>query len=176
MTGHAIQEADSTPFAILAAMLEDAANSIDRDIGFALDRIVAVRDMLLGRQSKAVPQPESGGLAPWQARQVAAYVDAHLDATISNDDLAAVARLSTGHFCRAFRQTFGTTPHAFVMQRRVDNASTMMMRSSEPLAIIAAACGFTDQAHLSRLFRRLKGDSPATWRRQYAARPLALAA
>jgi len=176
MTTHTIQDATGTPFATLAAMLEDAVGSIDRDIGFALDRIVAVRDMLLGRQSRTNPQPESGGLAPWQARQVAAYVDAHLEDPITNDGLAAVARLSTGHFCRAFRQTFGTTPHAFVMQRRVDNASTMMIRSSEPLAIIAAACGFTDQAHLSRLFRRLKGDSPATWRRQYAARPLALAA
>lgn len=163
-------------FAALATMLEDAANAIDRDIAFARDRIAAVRDLLLGRQSRVSPRTSSGGLAPWQARQVAAHIDANLEETIGNDELAGIARLSTGHFCRAFRQTFGTTPHSYVMQRRVDHASAMMIRSAEPLAAIAAACGFTDQAHLSRLFRRIKGHSPAMWRRDNMPCPLDIAA
>ncbi|WP_206240417.1 helix-turn-helix domain-containing protein [Novosphingobium terrae] len=166
----------AAPFAALAAMLEDAAGAIDRDIAFARDRIAAVRDLLLGRPAKPVEMPTTGGLAPWQARKVIAHIDAHMEDTITNDELASLVRLSCGHFCRAFRNTFGVTPHAFVMQRRVDNASMMMIRSAEPLAAIAAACGFTDQAHLSRLFRRVKGFSPAIWRRQHMSASVMLAA
>lgn len=166
----------SPPFAALAAMLEDAAGAIDRDIAFARDRIAAVRDLLLGRPATPVTAPATGGLAPWQARRVIAHIKARLDQPIDNDQLAALVRLSSGHFCRAFRNTFGVTPHAYVMQQRVEQASLMMIRSTEPLAAIAVACGFTDQAHLSRLFRRMKGFPPALWRRQTMSAPVMLAA
>lgn len=166
----------SPPLTALAAMLEDAAGAIDRDITFARDRIAAVRDLLLGRPARPVETPTTGGLAPWQARKVVAHIKAHLDEPIGNDELAALVRLSSGHFCRSFRNTFGVTPHAYVMQQRVENASLMMIRSAEPLASIAAACGFTDQAHLSRLFRRMKGFPPALWRRQHVSASVMLAA
>jgi AraC family transcriptional regulator len=58
-----------------------------------------------------------GGLAPWQIRKVTNYVDAHLDQTIRNEDLATIARLNASHFGRAFRNSFGEPPHEYVNQR-----------------------------------------------------------
>ncbi|MEE3101679.1 MAG: AraC family transcriptional regulator, partial [Pseudomonadota bacterium] len=109
----------------------------------------------------------AGGLAPWQARRVAAHVDAHLGAPIAVADLAAVARLSRGHFCRAFKVSTGRTPHAFVVERRLQRAQALMLETDEPLSQIAALCGLTDQAHLTRLFRRHFATTPLTWRRRW---------
>ena len=82
---------------------------------------------------------------------------------------AAVARRSTAHFCRAFRRTFGQTPHAYVTTRRLERAKSLMLESHEQLSVIALLCGFTDQAHLSKLFRQHTGEPPGAWRRRRAS-------
>lgn len=106
-----------------------------------------------------------GGLAPWQIQRVSDHVEARLGDTIMLDGLAEVVRLSTGHFCRAFKITVGETPHAFLIRRRIRRAQTLMLTTRESLSHIAYACGLTDQAHLTRLFRRMVGDTPLSWRR-----------
>lgn len=68
---------------------------------------------------------------------------------------------------RAFERTFGDTPHGHVMRRRVETAKTMMLKSAEPLSQIAYLCGFADQAHFSRTFRKLAGATPLAWRRAH---------
>jgi len=83
--------------------------------------------------------------------------------------MARVAARSVCYFSRAFKVSFGETPHAYVMRRRVRRAQELMLNSDEPLSHIALACGFADQAHLSRLFRREVGATPSAWRR--AAEP-----
>jgi AraC family transcriptional regulator len=80
-------------------------------------------------------------------------------------DLARLVRLSVSHFARAFKYTFGYSPHAFLMRRRMERAQGLMLKSSVPLAQIALECGLSDQAHLSRLFLQFTGESPASWRR-----------
>lgn len=107
-----------------------------------------------------------GGLAPWQMKQVAAFVDASLDERIHVEDLAARVRLSPSHFCRAFKVTTGETPHAYVMRRRLDKAKALMLQTDESLCQIADACGLADQAHLTRLFRRHLKTTPFQWRRE----------
>jgi AraC family transcriptional regulator len=107
----------------------------------------------------------STGLAPWQAMRVARYVDANLTKRILISELAALVRLSGGHFCRAFRAKFGCPPHEYIIQRRIIRAKALMRVSETPLAQIALECGLADQAHLSRLFRRLVGVCPSAWRR-----------
>jgi len=112
-----------------------------------------------------------GGLAPWQIRKVTNYVDAHLDQTIRNEDLATIARLNASHFGRAFRNSFGEPPHEYVIRRRVERAQGLMLSTSAPLSSIALDCGLADQAHLSRLFRRVVGESPRAWRRARLGEP-----
>lgn len=151
--------------AIVTRLLEEAAQAVEHDVAQARDRIVKVRDLLLNRAPAEAPR---GGLAPWQARRVAALVERRLDGTLSNEELATEAKLSTSHFCTAFRQTFGMSPHAFVIARRVERAKALMLDTDDGLADIADACGFADQAHLSRVFRQVTGSSPASWRRANA--------
>lgn len=105
------------------------------------------------------------GLAPWQLRRVIAHIDANLGTSIRNKDLAAIARISTFHFAVAFRNSVGEPPHAHVIRRRIERAQGLMLSTDKPLCDIAAECGFADQAHLTRLFRPLVGESPAAWRR-----------
>jgi AraC family transcriptional regulator len=106
-----------------------------------------------------------GGLAPWQLRRVTAYVEANLEKTIRNTELALLARLSPCHFNRAFRNSIGDPPHFYIVRRRIERAQRMMLSTESSLSQIAADCGLADQAHLTRLFRRLAGESPAAWRR-----------
>jgi AraC family transcriptional regulator len=125
--------------------------------------------------SAATEQRESekcrGGLAPWQIRRVATHIEEHLGESIQCVDLSALTRLSLSHFMRAFRDSFGCPPHAFLMKRRMERAQGLMLATSTPLGQIALECGLADQSHLSRLFQRFVGESPAAWRR--ARTPLA---
>ncbi|MEA1674880.1 AraC family transcriptional regulator [Nitrospirillum sp. BR 11163] len=113
-----------------------------------------------------------GGLAPWQIRRVISHIDANLAGTIRMDDCANVTRLSTRYFSRAFKSSFGVPPHTYVVQRRIQQAQHLMLTTPEPLCQIALACGLCDQAHFSKLFRRVVGLSPSTWRRQWRDAPL----
>ena len=94
------------------------------------------------------------------------HVLAHLDLPIRVDDLAAVTRLSTSHFSRAFKLSFHMSPHAYVVALRLARARALMLESDEQMSRIAAACGFADQAHFSRAFRRKTGCAPGFWRRE----------
>jgi AraC-like DNA-binding protein len=109
-----------------------------------------------------------GGLAPWQVKRVTTHIDAHLESVIPIRDLAQVAGLSVSHFMRAFRASFGHSPHRFIMRRRLERAQGLMLTSGTPLGQIALECGLADQSHLTRLFRRFVGESPGMWRRARA--------
>ena len=107
----------------------------------------------------------SRGLAPWRIQRVLTYIDSNLHTPIRNKDLAVVARLSEFHFNVAFRKSVGHSPHEYIIRRRMERAQDLMLSTDEALSDIAAECGLADQAHLSRLFRRVVGESPAAWRR-----------
>jgi AraC family transcriptional regulator len=113
------------------------------------------------RRSKLV----RGGLAPWQVRRVTSHIEANLDATIRIKDLAALIKLSPSHFSRAFKKGFADSPHRYLMRRRLERALGMMLTTNASLGQIAGDCGFADQAHFNKLFRRLVGESPRAWRR-----------
>jgi AraC family transcriptional regulator len=134
--------------ATLLSCVRDADNSLGAAVAHANER-VAYR----------------GGLAPWQARTLTTYIDANLSASLSCEALARLARLSVSYFARAFKSTFGYSPHEFLVRRRLDRARVLMLQTDAPLAQIALECGFADQAHLSRIFLRFTGERPASWRR-----------
>ncbi|NID05591.1 helix-turn-helix transcriptional regulator [Luteibacter jiangsuensis] len=151
-------------------LLEQALTSAETDIATTRACVARVAALLERESSVARPAAPTrrrigAGLAPWQARRVAAHVDENLGYSITIDQLAAIAGLSSSYFCRAFKDSFGDPPHAYIMRRRVERAQTLMLQTREPLSQIALACGLSDQAHLCNLFRRLVGQSPSQWRR-----------
>jgi AraC family transcriptional regulator len=161
--------------ATLFKLIADATEVLDQDRKAA--RILLERATTLlqsgarGQRLNALGTRRRAVLAPWQATRVAWHIEANLDRPLPLAELAGIAKLSSGHFSRAFKGAFGKTPHAFIISRRINRARQEILESEEPLARIAVSCGFADQAHLARLFRRLTGLAPSEWRR--ASRPAA---
>jgi AraC-like DNA-binding protein len=113
--------------------------------------------------------PARGGLTPRHVGRLRRHVDERLAEPIRIEDLAAVAGLSPGHFRRAFKASFGVSPHSYIVHRRVAHAQRMMLASRENLSQIALACGLCDQSHLCNVFQREVGMPPAAWRRRHGA-------
>lgn len=124
---------------------------------------------LLRRQvHPLLPEAEGNGkerLLAWQVRKVVDHIDHHITSRVLVADLCALVQRSEAHFSRSFRRTFGHSPHAFVVRRRVELAAQYMLQSDTSLSDIALRCGFVDQAHLCKHFRKVTGETPAAWRR-----------
>ncbi|MNX43630.1 Virulence regulon transcriptional activator VirF [compost metagenome] len=81
--------------------------------------------------------------------------------------LSAVAGLTPSHFVRAFSHHYGMTPHAYLLDRRIRHARTLL-KQGQPLAEVALASGFADQAHFQRQFKRRVAATPGQYRTQLA--------
>ncbi len=147
-----------------------ARSRADFDLG-PVDTLVREAHALL-TTAMPMPNPRSGsaarvlkgGLAGWQFRIVAGYVDDHVGERLTPRDLARCVGLSTGHFARAFRQSFGCTPMRYVRDVRLERAKTLMLETDLSLREIALGCGFSDQAHFTRRFHAATAGSPRRWR------------
>jgi AraC-like DNA-binding protein len=106
-----------------------------------------------------------GGLAPWQVRRAKEILSAHLDGGIPLQEVARECHLSMSHFSRQFRRTTGLPPHKWLLTRRIEVAKEKLGDRRLSLSDLAAACGFADQSHLTRVFTRMVGVSPGAWRR-----------
>jgi AraC-like DNA-binding protein len=141
-----------------------ALNPIDEgllsDLALALNLHIAQRYGQMEPLALAAP----GGLSSWQLRLARKRLDQHLDQEISLEALAAECGLSPSHFTRAFASSTGLTPHRWLMQRRIETAKDLILRTDLPLAQIALDCGFSDQSHFTRVFSSLTGFTPARWR------------
>jgi AraC family transcriptional regulator len=106
-----------------------------------------------------------GTLPRARLRAVVEYVEEHLDASASLDQLAAVARLSVYHFARQFKAATGLPPHQYVIARRVERAKELLQTGTDlSLAEVAAYAGFSDQSQFSHHFKRLIGVTPGQFR------------
>jgi AraC family transcriptional regulator len=104
-------------------------------------------------------------LSSWAVKKLERFIDDNLERSLRLETMAPVVRLSCSHFARACKNTFGFTPRELVLRRRIERA-VRLMREQTPLSQVAAACGFADQPHFSRLFRQAVGTPPGQWRRE----------
>jgi AraC family transcriptional regulator len=150
-------------------LLQTATKEVERDLKSA-ETFIAKASSLLQVEADRIMVSDrdarSGGLAPWQVRRVKSFVEERLADSILIEDLGEVARLSTTHFSRAFKRSFGEAPHGYLVRRRLARARHLMLTSDIGLSEVALECGFSDQAHLCKLFRQTMGTSPAAWRRE----------
>jgi AraC family transcriptional regulator len=157
--------------AAIARLLATATRMLEADRLTAKTCIQRAAELLgVDLNQAAEPAPRStfakGGLAPWQAADVRSYIEDHLSSSLRITALARMARLSTSHFFRAFRRSFGETPGAYILKRRMLRGQHLMLNSRQSLTQIALEIGMCDQAHFCRTFRRAVGTNPAAWRRQ----------
>jgi AraC-like DNA-binding protein len=106
------------------------------------------------------------GLAPWQARKVLRHIGEHLDRPITIRELSETVGLSANYFSRRFKGSFGVSPRHYLIRRRLERAKLLMRQSRASLSQIALDTGFSDQAHMSRLFHAVVGETPNRWRRE----------
>jgi AraC family transcriptional regulator len=145
----------------------------DRELGqtqeaakTAIARAASILTAEIGHSAQTLPRTAgSAALLRWQASRVQEYIERNLAQAIKVSDLSARVSRTEAHFSRAFKQSFGLSPHAYVLRRRIELASHLMIESSAPLSQIALKCGFTDQAHLCKQFKKHTGATPAAWRR-----------
>jgi transcriptional regulator GlxA family with amidase domain len=150
-------------------LLDDVRRAMARSR--ADTRAAALRLVCLLDRQAAQPVESRGGLAPWQARKIQRHITDHLIEPLRVQELAEQVSLSASYFHHAFKETFGTSPHAYIRKIRIESAKSMMLSTNEPLSQIAVACGFADQPHLCKIFRRALKESPAAWRRRNRAGP-----
>lgn len=101
-----------------------------------------------------------------QYKQVLNYIAINYGDNILIEDMAAQADLSTSHFSRLFKQTIGQSPYQFLMFYRIEQAKKMLDNPNALMIDIAMDCGFSDQAHFSRVFRKIEGITPKQYRRK----------
>ncbi|HEY6456257.1 MAG TPA: AraC family transcriptional regulator [Steroidobacteraceae bacterium] len=157
-------------------LIRRAVSLLDRDRVAAWDCLRDAYTLLVQQSSGApiapqiAPAVRPGCLAAWQARRVIEYIEEHLGTKLTVEEIAAAIELSKSHFTRAFKCTLGASPMAYIAARRVERAKRMMITSTESLTEISLNCGFADQSHLNRHFRRAVGVAPGQWRRGLSAR------
>lgn len=159
---------------VVAELCVAIRSALDDERGPAEDSLRRAAAMLeeIGTTDAPTSELARGGLSPWQIRKVTNHVETHLDRPIRNEDLARIVHLNASHFGRAFRNSFGEPPHEYVIRRRVERAQGLMLSTDAALSEIALDCGLADQSHLTRLFRRVVGESPRAWRRARVTAPL----
>jgi AraC family transcriptional regulator len=132
----------------------------------ALGAVLAVELVRLERGTPGASTAATrGGLAGWQRRAACDYIEEHLAEDVALADLAAVAKLSPAHFCRAFKRSVGLPPHRYQLQRRIEQAKTLLADAETPVLNVALACGFGFSSNFTQAFRKVTGVTPREFRR-----------
>lgn len=100
-----------------------------------------------------------------QRHRIFEFVEERLDENFGLESLASTVGLSPFHFSRRFKAEFGQTPHSFIIRKRIERAKTMLKKRNIAMKAVALDCGFSDQSHFCRTFRKMVGVTPAEYRR-----------
>lgn len=136
---------------------------------------LAILTRQFSRQSETGSSAENGAgrnvrsLQKWRLKRVVQYVDEHLGAKITLQELATIAGLSRMHFAAQFRAAMGLRPHEYLLKRRIERAEELLKRAEVSLVEVALTVGFQTQAHFTTVFKRFAGDTPYQWRSAWLA-------
>lgn len=123
---------------------------------------------LVTHYAVAKPQPPlySDEFSSRRLNQVLDYIHTHLDGDIRLSTLAAMIGMSPFYFCHLFKRLMGISPHQYVIQQRVERAKLLLKQSDRSIADIALECGFGNQSHLTKQFKKQYGLTPKKYRDQ----------
>jgi AraC family transcriptional regulator len=133
----------------------------------ALSGVLAHELSRVNQEIVREPPPRRGGLAGWQKRVVADYIEEHLVEQVCLIRLAELAQLSLHHFCRAFKQSFGVPAHQYQVQRRMEVAKLLLADRATSVTDIALSLGYAQTSSFSSAFRKTTGWTPTVYRREF---------
>jgi len=160
------------PDPITSRLLMSAADALEGSAALdalfrqQLTDLLATRLLVAHAGSSATIQPALGGLAPMALRRAIDRLRSDSDADVSLGALAAEAGLSRFHFCRAFKDSTGLSPHAWLRQHRLEQAMNMLRNTDASIVSVAMQLGYASQTAFAAAFRRLAGETPSDWRRR----------
>ncbi|MGY4311977.1 helix-turn-helix transcriptional regulator [Bradyrhizobium sp. JR3.5] len=148
-----------------AADVLEGNGTLDLLFRHQLTDLLATRLLAAHTGSPTTLQPTAGGLSPTTLRRTIERLRSDSDADVSLAALASDAGLSRFHFCRAFKESTGFSPHAWLRQHRLERAMNMLRDTDASIAWVAAELGYASQTAFAAAFRRLTGETPSDWRR-----------
>ena len=165
-------ERTAHPDPITSRLLMSAADVLESNAALdalfrqQLTDLLATRLLAAHAGSPATSQPLLGGLSPNVLRRAIERLRSDGEADVSLAALASDAGLSRFHFCRAFKESTGLSPHAWLRQYQLEQAMNMLRETDASVASVAAALGYASQTAFAAAFRKLTGDTPSNWRRR----------
>ena len=108
-----------------------------------------------------------GGLSPSRLRTAKDYLESNCFQSGQLGEIAGILGLSQSYFCSAFRASTGLTPHQWLMRTRIEKVKSLLKERNSRLSEVAGMAGFSDQAHMTRVFKQYVGSTPAAWLQQH---------
>jgi AraC family transcriptional regulator len=151
---------------ISAADVVEGNEALDALFRQQLTDLLATRLLAAHTGSPNTIQLVKGGLAPKTLLRAIERLRSGSDADLSLAALSSEAGLSRFHFCRAFKENTGLSPHAWLRQHRLEQAMNMLRDTDASVASVAATLGYSSQTAFAAAFRKLTGEPPSDWRRR----------
>ena len=107
-------------------------------------------------------------LSQRQLKQVTDFIKDNYTRIIRLEELSTICGLSKSYFCTAFKTSTGTSPLSFQMQYRIKKAKSLLENKQSPISDIATSIGFSDQAHFTRVFKKINGTTPKEWSKVFS--------
>ena len=149
-----------------AAGMLDGNGALDALFRLQLTDLLAIRLLAAHTGSPTTFQPVVGGLSPKVLLRAIERLRSGSETDVSLDALASDAGLSRFHFCRAFKESTGLSPHVWLRQHRLEQAMNMLRDTDASIALVAAELGYASQTAFAAAFRRSTGETPGDWRRR----------
>lgn len=154
------------PNGLAAFTMAHRTIELDRDTLAGDEGLIQIYARFLVRHAEIIPAAIGREQRP--VERVKVMIADRCTEDISLADLAAEAGLSRFHLIRVFQRATGQTPHAYLINRRIERAKASL-RAGEKLSVVAVATGFSDQAHLTRVFKARVGVTPGVYRAAVAS-------
>jgi AraC family transcriptional regulator len=151
---------------LTAADAMEGNSALDALFRHQLTDLLATRLLAAHTGSPTTFQPTMGGLSPKVLLRAIERLRSDSDADLSLAALASEAGLSRFHFCRAFKESTGLSPHAWLRQYRLEQAMNMLRDTDASVVSVAAALGYSTQTAFAAAFRKLTGETPSDWRKR----------
>jgi AraC family transcriptional regulator len=149
-----------------AADVLEGNEALDTLFRQQLTDLLATRLLAAHSGSPTMIRPVRGGLTPKALLRAIERLRSDSDADVSLAALASEAGLSRFHFCRAFKESTGLTPHAWLRQHRLEQAMNLLRDTDASIVSVAAELGYASQTAFAAAFRKLAGETPSDWRRR----------